>query len=498
MLKVGRNCWRKAHADRVAILVENDTYFAVLEKALERAERSVLLIGWQFDPRTQLDPINPPHGAAGEIGHQLRRLSRTKPDLKIRLLVWNSPLPIAASQGMFPQRAVQWFNKNAVDLRLVRPLSLGAAHHQKVLVIDDKLAFCAGGDISVDRWDTCEHLDLDIHRVMPTGQSVRPRHEVIMMVDGDAALSLGDLARAGWEWVTGETLTPIEVDYDPWPQDVTPTLTDAEVGISRTISGASGTEEAREVEALFLDMIAGAERLIFLENQYFTSPVVATAIAERLAEPDGPEVVLVSTGESPSWFDHATMDGARAEVLATLKKADVHGRMTAWHPKTKGGENIIVHSKVTIIDDRMLRVGSSNLNNRSCGYDTECDVTVEREKADPAIRGVRQYLLAHFLGVTEAAFAAAEADAGTVAGAIQALNDKGRMAPISHERPNWLGRLTARYQIGDPSAPTNAWRPWKRRKLSHRLSDEVKRVGSGLPSDRGADFEPLDRIGRDA
>ena len=45
MLKVGRNCWRKAHADRVAILVENDTYFAVLEKALERAERSVLLIG---------------------------------------------------------------------------------------------------------------------------------------------------------------------------------------------------------------------------------------------------------------------------------------------------------------------------------------------------------------------------------------------------------------------------------------------------------------------
>lgn len=68
----------------------------------------------------------------------------------------------------------------------------------------------------------------------------------------------------------------------------------------------------REVEALFLDMIAGAEKLIFLENQYFTSPVIAAAIAQRLGELDGPEVVLVSTGESPSWFDHATMDGARA------------------------------------------------------------------------------------------------------------------------------------------------------------------------------------------
>jgi len=145
-----------------------------------------------------------------------------------------------------------------------------------------------------------------------------------------------------------------------------------------------------------------------------------------------------------------------------------------------------------------LRVGSSNLNNRSCGYDTECDVTVERDAPDPAIRGVRQHLIAHFLGVPEAEFATVEAREGSVAGAISALNDKGRMAPISHERPGWLGRLTARYQIGDPSAPTNAWRPWKRRKLSHRLSDEVKRVGSGLPSDRGADFEPLDRIGRDA
>lgn len=483
MLEIGRNCSHLEHADRVAILVENDRYFSIVEKVLERAERSVTLIGWQFDPRTQLDPINPPLGAAGEVGHQMRRLARTKPDLKIRLLVWNSPLPIAASQGMFPQRAVRWFKKNPVDLRLVKPFSMGAAHHPKVLLIDDKLAFCSGGDISVDRWDTGQHLDEDLYRVLPNGAKRKPRHEVVMMVDGGAARALAEMSRAAWNWVTGEVPEPVSVDYDPWPENVTPTLTDVTVGISQTVSANSGRGEKREVEALFLDMINQAERLIYLENQYFTSPVIAAAIARRLTEPDGPEVVLISTGESPSWFDHATMDGARSEVLHSLEKADVFGRLSAWHPKTAGGANIIVHSKVTIIDDRLIRVGSSNLNNRSCGYDTELDVTGEREVPDAAIRGVRQHLIGHFLGVTDDAYAEAEAETGTVARAIAALNTTGRMSPISTDRPGFLGRFTAEYQIGDPTAPSNAWRPWKRRKLSRHLRQEVEVGLAGLIED---------------
>lgn len=484
MLEIERNCSQIAHADRVRILVENDAYFSVVEQVLERAEKSVMLVGWQFDPRTQLDPLHPPHGAAGEVGHQMRRLARTKPDLKIRLLVWNSPLPIAASQGMFPQRAVRWFKQNPVELRLVKPFSLGAAHHPKVLVVDDKLAFCSGGDISVDRWDTGLHLDEELHRVLPNGDTRKPRHEVVMMVDGGAARALANMGREAWSWTTGVGLEPVEVDYDPWPETVTPTLRNAEVGISQTISANSGRGEKREVETLFLDMINRAEKLIYLENQYFTSPVIAAAIARRLTEPDGPEVVLVSTGESPSWFDHATMDGARSEVLHSLEKADVFGRMSAWHPKTVGGANIIVHSKVTIIDDRLLRVGSSNLNNRSCGYDTELDVTVERAAPDAAIRGVRQHLIGHFLGVTDDVYAATEARSQTVAGAIAALNATGRMAPISTDRPGLLGRFTAEYQIGDPTAPSNAWRPWKRRKLSRHLRQEVELGLAGLIEDR--------------
>src|SRR5690606_137986 len=98
--------------------------------------------------------------------------------------------------------------------------------------------------------------------------------------------------------------------------------------IARTEPRVRGRPEVRENEALHLESIRRAKRLIYLENQYFTSPIIAAALAERLAEPDGPEIVLISTGRSPSWFDGLTMDTARAEVLYRLEQADAYNRFS--------------------------------------------------------------------------------------------------------------------------------------------------------------------------
>ena len=73
-------------------------------------------------------------------------------------------------------------------------------------MIDDRLAFCGGGDIGVDRWDTPGHLDVDLRRIMPDQECHAPRHEVMMMVDGEAARALGDLVRERWRRATGEAL----------------------------------------------------------------------------------------------------------------------------------------------------------------------------------------------------------------------------------------------------------------------------------------------------
>ncbi|MBF0664622.1 MAG: phospholipase, partial [Brevundimonas sp.] len=91
-LAPGDNCWRVETAGRFAVLMENAAYFEALSSALDKARRSVVLLGWQFDPRTRLDPESLPDDHQAQIGHQLRMMVKSRPELEVRLLIWKSPL----------------------------------------------------------------------------------------------------------------------------------------------------------------------------------------------------------------------------------------------------------------------------------------------------------------------------------------------------------------------------------------------------------------------
>jgi phosphatidylserine/phosphatidylglycerophosphate/cardiolipin synthase-like enzyme len=479
LLEAGDSCWRVEKAGRFSVLMENAAYFRALAHALPRARKSILLLGWQFDPRTRLIPDGSLHERGTEIGHLLRRLGRQTPGLTTRLLIWRAPLPIAWSQDFFPQRAFGWFKKNPIDFRLDRARPIGACHHQKVVVIDDRLAFCGGGDISVDRWDSENHRDLDPRRTTPTGIICPPRHEVMSLMDGPVARALGDLARERWFEGTGERLEPVTLDpdYDPWPEEIVPDALDVTVGIARTEPAWRGARGIRESERLHLRAIAEAKKLIYLENQYFTSPLIAAALAERLEEKDGPEVVVISTARAPSWFDHFAMDSSRRALLERLRRADLYGRLSAWTPLTREGREVIVHAKVTVIDNTLLRIGSTNLNNRSCGFDTECDVAIEAERDGDAvsefIRRHRSRTVGHFMGVDEETFGWAHAASGTLGATIEVLNQDGRLAPLAPGHASARAKAMAEWQIGDPASPADSWRPWRRGRLSRILKESV-------------------------
>lgn len=490
LLRPGETCWRIERAERVAFLLDSAAYFAAAKAALLRAERSILLLGWDFDPRTRLRPDIAPSGAAqgppDAIGPLLHWLAARRPDLEIRVLIWNMPPLLGAARGFSPRRAAEWFRAAPPNLRfrLDDALPAGACHHQKLLVVDNALAFCGGGDFAPNRWDTPRHADHDPRRRLPSGEEHEPRHEVMMMVDGPAAAALGELARARWLRATGErrpdSPRPTAPGSDPWPEDIRADLEEVPVGIARTEPAwyAPGRDGVRECEALHLAAIAAARRLIFLENQYFAAPRLAEALAARLAEPDGPEVVLVVSGRSPSYFDRMTMDAPRDALVARLRAADRHGRFHALAPRTAGGRAIIVHSKVAILDDRLLRVGSANLNNRSAGYDTECDLAIEAPegpegaRVEAAIRRFRARLIGHYLGLGAARAEAAIAAAGGLIGGIEALDASGgdgrrhdgrRLRPLRPDGPgNPFGALIAAFHLGDPTGAEDAWRPWRR------------------------------------
>ena len=167
--------------------------------------------------------------------------------------------------------------------------------------------------------------------------------------------------------------------------------------------------------------------MIYIEAQYLSAHSVGNLLAGTLALSDGPEIVVILTCSSHGFVEHALMGRNRDRLLRKLRKADRHGRLRVFYPVVPKGEaygEVLVHSKLMIVDDRFLRIGSANLNNRSIGLDTECDLALEasREEERCAIRAFRERLLAEHLGVSRAEVAAAATREGSLVGVIDRLN----------------------------------------------------------------------------
>ena len=496
LLREGTTSWRVGTAPRAAFLLDMADYFLAAREAMTKAKRSIHLLNWAFDPDTLFDPQPGCTGPdADRFGIFLRELACSRPELDVRVLCWKSALPVAATQDFFPFKARKCFAGTPVKFVLDGALPFGASHHQKVLIVDDAIAFCGGGDIGPDRWDTPDHLD-DNPRREKTPRDHKcfdSRHEVMTLVDGAPARALGQLFRDRWQRATREVLPePETTSPSAWPACVKPDFRKVSVGLSRSVAAWRTIKQVRESEALYLASFAAAKRCIYLENQYFTSPIMAEALAARLAEPRGPEVVLVSTQHSPSYFDQMTMDRTRSMFLKRLKEADKHGRFHAYSPVTALGRTIIVHAKMAIIDDVLLRVGSSNLNNRSFGFDTECDLSIEVPRsaasapARARITDIRTGIIAHWFGCEPAVVQAAIDEAGGVGRGIEALRMAGycRLRPLQPEALGPMATFVATFHIGDPITPGDSWRPWTRRaRLKSTLAATARKVArAGLPT----------------
>jgi len=265
---------------------------------------------------------------------------------------------------------------------------------------------------------------------------------------------------------------------------VEPLLTDVDVAVSRTRPEYGGVDLVHEIELLWLAAVAAARRSVYVESQFFANRRVAEAIADRLREPDGPEFVVVNPESSASWLQEKAMGTARAKLLAFLEDADVHGRFRLYVPVTERRRPIYVHAKVMVVDDRLLRIGSANLNNRSMGLDTECDLSIEARDDDPrrdelaaAVTGLRDRLLGEHLGVEPAAVSAAVADCGgSLLRAVESLRrPRGRsLVPFTPPDLGPVERTLADTELLDAERTPNRWRR-VRRSFRPRLAGRTRR-----------------------
>jgi phosphatidylserine/phosphatidylglycerophosphate/cardiolipin synthase-like enzyme len=429
LLEPGRNCWRAAQASRLSVIVDAEDYFRVARDAMLRAKKQILLIGWDFDARILLTHDDPPGHpeAPREVGAFISWLVRQNPDLEVHILRWDIGALAALLRGRTLQTLVEWKLAKRIHLRLDSTHPPGASHHQKIVVIDDCIAFCGGIDMTLGRWDTRAHSDDDPGRIDPGGEPYMPWHDATTAMQGPAAALLGDLCRERWHRAGGHRLERPEVEHECWPDRLNPDFTDIRVAIARTQPELNGEAPVQEIERLYLDLIATARRFVYAESQYFASRAIAEAIAKRLVEPDGPEFVIINPRRADGWLEQSAMDTARARLFQALKQRDPHDRLRIYHPYTAAGEPIYVHAKVLAVDDRFLRVGSSNFNNRSLGLDTECDVALAARTPEEATRiaAIRNGLLAEHLGTDSLTVAEAIVN-GSLIAAVEGLRGTGR------------------------------------------------------------------------
>lgn len=404
----GRTCWRLERSDRSGFLIDGEAYFKAFRDVALQAKHSIIIVGWDLD--TQVELVRravEPSEFPSKLGEFVSALLRRKRKLRVSVLNWDFAMIYALEREWMPTAQTGWSGHRRLSYQVDGQHPIGASHHQKLVVIDDTIAFVGGLDLTKSRWDTTAHACQDPLRVDSDGRPYAPFHDVQMMVSGPAAAALGELARFRWFNATGRRLPlaiqrPVE---ELWPGALVPDVEQCDVGIMRTQPAYAGQSEVREIEQAYLEGIKRARRSIYIESQYFTANGISRALAARLMEQNGPEVVLVLRHNCEGWLERQTMDALRSRVLKDLELADHYGRLRIYAPTvpgTQGREMVAVHSKLLIVDEDFICVGSANVSNRSMGFDTECNLAIESSgmsRLQAVIVRFRNGLIGEHLGV---------------------------------------------------------------------------------------------------
>jgi phosphatidylserine/phosphatidylglycerophosphate/cardiolipin synthase-like enzyme len=253
-----------------------------------------------------------------------------------------------------------------------------------------------------------------------------------------------------------------------WPAGVTPDFQNIDVAISRTAPPWRGSEGIHEGQACTEALLRAARHSIFVEQQYLTVTAFGRILADALRQPTGPEVVLILNDRLAGSVERIYMGGNRDRLLSRLVRADRFGRLRVVHPVVPdiGGDcRVKMHAKLIIIDDMFLRLGSSNLNYRSTGLDTECDVTIaattERDRG--RIAEIRCRLLAEHLDVPIETVAGRIAATGSIVKIIDELSGGPRsLRPYRPVQWRIAGRRVWGTFLIDPERPLRPMAPLRR------------------------------------
>lgn len=388
LFRPGENCWRVDRAYHANVIVDYSFYYKALAESLLRAKHSIFLTGWDIDSRIDLirddeqeEKIN--------LYKILIQKARENPDLQIYLNRWNYAFFMAGTRE--PMAVWKWRWSMLPNIHYVHDnmTPVGACHHQKVVVIDDEVAFTGGMDVSFGRWDKRSHHPHNEKRVdpggvyNPTAKIEYPAyHDIQTVMSGPIVKGLAELSRFRWRLAAGYDAVPMRNVVSKkipqaWPPSRDINFEDIDVAIARTIPDYANLDPAYEIEKMYIDEIGRAENFIYMENQYFTRMSIARALRKQMQQKPDLRLLLVSSDNPQGFFEKVTMWTGRMKFKKYLQR-DYYKRVCMAYPVSRGDgkdkKPVRIHSKFMVVDDRLMHIGSANINNRSMRMDTECDI----------------------------------------------------------------------------------------------------------------------------
>lgn len=411
--EIGRNCWRIAEAHHAAVLIDAENYYRALHEAIRKARSSIFIVGWDIDSRIRLLRGEDERRSSwpSVISDLLAEKARLNPHLKVYLLRWDSSLAFFSKRELTLKQV--WDQKTPANVRtlLDSSIPMGGCQHQKVVVIDDELAFSGGMDVSIQRWDTRAHHLNDPEREDVTG-GYDAHHDVQVVVSGPIVEHFCELVRWRWDRVSDEPAVAVRQVRDrgrlppTWPDSARPHFRNISCAIARTIPFMDDVQPVQEVRQMFLDLINQAEDLIYLEHQFASRQEIAEALNARLKQCKTLRVLLVSSYRPQGTFECEAYWASRIDFRKILEEGIEPGRVLLLYSYIRneiGHTNYKrIHSKVTVVDDKYLVIGSANISNRSMCLDTECDLVfaAEEQEQRQEIARVRNDLIGEHCGRT--------------------------------------------------------------------------------------------------
>ncbi|WP_129126350.1 phospholipase D-like domain-containing protein [Geomonas oryzae] len=416
ILKPGLNCMGIYDADETGVLVDAEDYYRAFYHTALAARSFLLMAGWQFDSEVRLLRGADEHDALGG-GRFLRfldRLCEENPDLQVYILAWDFSAVFSLEREWFQGIIFNWTTNKRIHFRFDSSHAPGATHHQKFVIADGALAYLGGMDICSSRWDDRYHMKENPERVDVDGHRYGSYHDIQTYHTGPVVQVLLDLFRQRWRDAGGgELKLPEAVTLVPTVPSGAFKMPTTKVAISRTVAPTPLTTppEIQEIRRLFMDAIMSAQSLIYLENQYFSSQAIFWSLVARMSMPKRPrlQIILMLPDRLPL-TEELFLGLPQIRMIRSLQRvAEKTGHTLSVYSSAQADHDVrqmtFIHSKLLLIDDRFLTIGSANATNRSMGLDTELNVAWEAslaprdEELSSAIRALRSSLLAEHAGL---------------------------------------------------------------------------------------------------